>query len=67
MGNVPVIVLGSAASRQYGISGMTELQNRLLKQVKPSLRNRTKPQYGHDLVDAVSGTTDQSASFCRLT
>jgi hypothetical protein len=32
---VPVIVLGSGASRQFGISGMTELQNHLLKHVKP--------------------------------
>jgi hypothetical protein len=32
---VPVIVLGSGASLQFGISGMTELQNHLLKHGKP--------------------------------
>lgn len=40
--NVPVIVLGSGASRQYGISGMTELQNYLLQHVNPSGANDTE-------------------------
>ncbi len=40
--HVPVIVLGSGASRQFGISGMTELQNHLLKQVNPSEASDTK-------------------------
>jgi hypothetical protein len=33
---VPVIVLGSGASRQFGISGMAELQDHLLRHVKPA-------------------------------
>jgi hypothetical protein len=39
---VPVVVLGSGASRQYGISGMTELQNHLLQHVNPSGASDTK-------------------------
>lgn len=36
---VPVIVLGSGASLQYGVGGMADLENHLIKNIKPNQKS----------------------------